>query len=565
MGRFQRVFRFFMATIGVMALIWFLVGYILYPALRTVMVSMTDHGAFSLAHYVHQFTSQYTLVALKNSLVLGGMTVVVCGVIGTVLAFFVHYVECPYKDGVDKLLLLPVMLPGIIIVFSFVQLYGESGLVTKSLEWLLGLDGAPYDFSGLAGILFVHAYTQYVYFYIGVSLAIGQIDASVVESARNMGASQVKVFTSVIWPFITPSLITAGAITFMSGIGSFTAPMIIGHGYKVLTTQILLSKANNFMGVAATQGVILSLISLVVFGLFRRSEVKRRFQASVKGVPFSPIKIEHPGLKAAMRLVFGLLLFTVLLPVLTLFLLSFVKSSAWMVSIYPKEFTWDNYLAIFTKRRTFAPFLNSILLSLVAAFGCLVVAVPSSYIVEKTKMRVKRVVEALVMLPWAMPASAIAINMINAYNVPTLFSFNTVLVGSGILLPLGYMIRSLPIMMKTTQISFQHVSDTLLEASQSLGASPVQTFGRVILPMVSPGILAGFLLVFVRSVGEYTISAFLYTASNKPVSIAMVNGIFEYNIGLAMAYGALLVILTLSFTLLIRRLTAKGSEGGLMV
>jgi len=541
-------------VVGVAALLWFLVGTILYPALRTMAVSFTDRGGFTCAHYGALFTSGSSLLVLKNTIVLGALTVVVCGVIGTLLAFFVHYFESPCKALVDTLLLLPMMLPGIIIVFAFVQLYGESGLITKTLEWVLGLDEAPYTFAGLPGILFVHAYTQYVYFYISVSLAIRHIDYSVVESARNLGATRLKIFTSVIVPFITPALITASAVTFMTGIGSFTAPSIIGGSYRVLTTRILLSKANNRMDIAATQVVILTAISLAVFAGLRWYEKRKQFEGSVKGVPIRSIKIENPALRGAMLLFSGILIVSVLLPVLTILLLSFVKSGSWMVSIYPEAFSIDNYIAIFTKRRTFAPFVNSVVMSLMASLLCLAVAVPSSYIIEKTSLKVKGLIEFLLVLPWAMPASAIAINMINATNVPTLFFFNIVLVGTYILLPLGYLVRSLPIMVKITHLSFQQLNDTYIDASKSLGASPIQTFGKVALPILSPGLLAGCLLVFVRSIGEYTVSAFLYTPSNKPVSIAMVNGIFEYNIGMSMAYGALLILLTATLSILIGRL-----------
>jgi iron(III) transport system permease protein len=544
-----------LGAIGIFALIWVLVGYILYPAMKTIAVSLTIDGSFSLIRYVELLTSATSLVVLKNSIILGGLTVVVCGVIGTLMAFFVHYFEFPYKNIVDKLLLLPVMLPGIIIVFSFVQLYGESGLVTKTLEWLLRLKKAPYDFSGLPGILFVHAYTQYVYFYVTVSIAIKHIDYSVVESARNLGASRVKIFTSIIRPFITPALITSSAVTFMTGIGSFTAPSIIGGGYKVLTTQILLSKANNYMDIAATQVVILMIISLFFFIFFRWYEKGKMFSGTVKGVPIRPIKIENRVFKAFVLLISGILLISILLPVVTIIVLSFVKSGSWMVSIYPKEFCIENYLAIFTKSRTLAPFLNSVAMSLIASGVCLIIAIPSSYIIEKTKLKVRWGIEFLVMLPWAMPASAIAINIINANNVPNIFSFNAVLVGTYMLLPLGYIIRSIPIMVKTTHISFRNLNDTYIEASKSLGASRLKTLGKVILPILSPGLLAGFILVFIRSIGEYTVSAFLYTAANKPVSIAMVNGIFEYNIGLAMAYGTLLIGLTATLSLLIGKLT----------
>lgn len=111
------------------------------------------------------------------------------------------------------------------------------------------------------------------------------------------------------------------------------------------------------------------------------------------------------------------------------------------------------------------------------------------------------------------------------------------------MLPIAYFVSLLPLMVSTTTISFQNLNNTYLEASKSLGANNIQTIKEVVLPLISPGLFAGLSLIFIRSIGEYTLSAFLYTPSNKPISIAMVNGIFEYDIGLTMAYGALIVVI----------------------
>ena len=534
-------------------LVWFLVGYILYPALTTLATSVTDESTFTLLRYLDFFNSAASLTVLKNSIVMGALTMVICGVVGTGLAFFINFFKFPYRNIVEKLLLLPVMMPGIIIVFAFVQLYGESGLVTKTLESVFDLEEVPYRFSGLPGILFIHACTQYVYYYLTVSLAIRQIDHSVIESARTLGASKLKVLTSVIRPWITPALITSAAVTFMTGIGSFTAPSIMGGGYKVLTTQILLAKANNYLGVAAVQVVVLTSISLALFIFFRRYEKRKLFSSSVKGAPFQPIPLDNPLLKWSIILITAVLAFFILLPFLTIILLSFVDSASWMVSIYPQKFCFDNYRDIFTRPRPFQPVFNSVVMSLAAAAVCLAVAVPSSYVIEKTRYKVRWFIDVLVMLPWAMPASAVAVNIITANARPNIFSFNAVLVGSYILLPLGYFVRSLPIVVQAAHISFQELNDTYLEASKSLGASSARTFRKVVLPILYPGLLAGFIFAFVRSIGEYNVSAFLYTASNKPISIAMVNAIFEYNIGLAMAYGSLLILLTAVLSLIIGR------------
>nr|WP_320008601.1 iron ABC transporter permease [Maridesulfovibrio sp.] len=540
---------------GIGALFFVLLGYILFPALTTLQKSLGTEFGFGWENYFDFFTSTSSLLVLQNTLVLGALTVLFCGIVGIGLAFLVHYFECPHRNLLDKLLLLPVMMPGIIIVFAFVQLYGESGLVTKTLQLLLGLDEIPYNFSGLSGILFVHIYTQYVYFYLTVSLAIKQIDFAVIESARILGASRFKVFVSVILPCVAPAIITSAAVTFMTGVGSFSAPSIIGGGYKVLTTQILLSKANNFMEMAAVQVIVLTVISMVFFALLRWYEKRRLFVGSVKGVPFQSVRIKSSFLRHLASGIKFVLLFLILLPFITIIVLSFVESSSWMVSIYPQEFSLINFKAIFLKARKFRPFMNSMEMSVLAAFVCLLVAVPASWIIEKTNLKFRGLVEFLVVLPWALPASAIAINLIIANSSPTIFSFNTVLVGTYALLPLGYFIKSLPIVVRVTHISFQGLNSTLLEASRSLGATGFRTFRKVALPIIYPGLLAGFLYVFVRSIGEYTISTFLYTAANKPVSIAMVNAIFEYDIGLAMAYGTLLMLMTVVLSFVITKLS----------
>lgn len=543
---------------GVALLLFFLFGYILFPALKTVETSVMLDGSVSLLHYLNLFTVDVFRAPLINSVLLGILSVLVCGCVGIFLAFSLHFFDFPFRNVLDKVLLLPMVMPGIIIVFAFVQLYGESGMVTKAIQFFCGFEKPPFRLSGLSGILFVHAYTQYVYFYITVSIAIKHIDYSAVESAKSLGASRSKVFFSIILPFLKPAIIAASAMTFISGAGSFTAPSILGGSYKVLTTQILLSKANNYMDVAAAQVSVLTCISLLFFAVFRLYETKSQFVSSVKGTPFQPIKITNPVVKYALVATGTAILLTIILPVLTIILVSFVPSSAWMVNYFPSEFTLQNYTDIFSSSRKIQPFINSIVMAFAASVLGLCIAIPSSALIVKGRQRLRWLIEFLVMLPWAIPASAIAINIINAFNEPSVFSLNIVLVGTSILLPLGYFVRSLPIMVKTLNVSFQSLNNAYMEASKSLGATTLQTFRKIAMPILLPGIIGGFLLVFIRSIGEYTVSVFLYNAANKPMSIAMVNGVFEYNLGLAMAYGSLLILLTFLLILLITKIFAVG-------
>lgn len=536
-------------------LVWVLISFILFPMLKTFQISLLGDSGLSISNYLDFFNNEAYRIALNHSITIGFLTVFVCGIIGTLLAFLINFIEMPFKQFIDKLLLLPIVLPGLIIVFSFMQLYGESGIITKTIQTIFKLNSVPFQLSGLKGIIFIHAYTQYVYFYINVSIAIKQIDRCAMEAARNLGATKWQVFKTIIIPFIKPALIASSIITFMTGIGSFSAPSIIGGSYKVMTTQILLSKANNFMGLAATQVIILTVVSLTYLGMLRYYENKIKFRSSVKSIKIKPYKIENTFTRVVLIILLTLFIITILLPVLTIIVLSFVKPGTWMIDIYPREFSLDNYIRILTKSRSLAPFINSLFMALITAVFCVVVAVPASFIIVKTKSKFKLIIELLIMLPWAIPSSAIAINMINAFNKPTIFSGNKLLVGTYILLPIAYFVSLIPLMFRTTTISLQHLNDTYIEASKSLKANYIQTFRRVILPIVTPGIVSGVMLIIIRSIGEYTISAFLYTVQNRPISIAMVNGIFEYEIGLAMAYGALIVLLTLMANILIGKLS----------
>ncbi len=520
--------------------------FILYPALKTLMVSFQTDIGVSFANYKYLFVTEGAFIAIKNTLLLGVLTVIVCGVIGTFLAFFVHYFDTPFKSVLDKILLLPLVMPGLIIVIAFVQLYGESGLVTKTLEMIFKLDKPLYHFSGLKGILLVHAYTQYVYFYMNVSVAIKQLDRSVIEASKNLGASSWKVFYTIIIPFIIPALIGSSILTFMTGIGSFSAPSIIGGSFKVMTTQILLAKANRYLGLAAAQVVILSIVAMTYLGIARYYERKTAIVTATRGTPIAPAKFKSGIFRGFMFILAIFLVGMILLPVFSIILLSFVKPGTWMIDIYPKELGLYNYIKIFSKARSFAPFASSLKMALLASISTVIVAVPAAYIITKTTSKTKPIVGFLVMLPFAMPSSAIAINMING--------FSNSLVGKWIILPLAFFVSALPLAVRSTTLSYERLNNEYIDASKNLGVADTQTFFRVVLPLISPGIWAGLILVFIRCLGEYTISAFLYTVSNKPISIAMVNGIFEYDIGLAMAYGSLVLLVTFVGASLIKKL-----------
>ncbi|MGA9225004.1 MAG: ABC transporter permease subunit, partial [Mesobacillus sp.] len=248
-----------------------LIAYVLYPSLRTILESLRKDGGIGLGNYQDFFTqeSKTNLEALWNSVYISFLSVLASAAIGIPLAFIFNRYDFPGRSFFSTAAIMPIVLPSLVGVMAFMFLYGETGLVPNAIKDLLGLKEVPFKIGGISGILIVHAYTMYVYFYMTVSSAINKIDPSLEESAYNLGASRFQVFWKVTFPLLTPAIVAASLLVFMISMASFSAPFLLAGGYRVLSLQIYFSKINGDMEVAATQSVILSIVS-IAFLLFMR-------------------------------------------------------------------------------------------------------------------------------------------------------------------------------------------------------------------------------------------------------------------------------------------------------
>ena len=503
---------------------------------------MTENG-YGLEAFQEFFSNENHLVTVKNTVVLGLLSVISCGVIGIALAMYMTFLAGKWKKVIHILLLSPMMIPGVIIVISFVQLYGESGIVTKALQYLLGLAAAPFEFRGLDAILFVITFTQYVYFYLNIYVALKYVDYSTIEAARSMGASWFKVFKDVIWPVIMPAVLTSTIVTFASGASAFSAPNLIGGGFKVLSTQIVRSKAYNNMALASVQVVMLFVICVVVMLLIQYYSKRYGVQTSTRSTLVVHKKGKNSLLQIVCKVIIFVMIVLIVLPIAAIIYLSFIKTSSIMQDIFPTAFTLQNYLDIFEKPRVMKPLINSLKMSAMAVLAGLVFTVPSAYMIVKQKGKLNAFYRALLMLPSTMPASVIAINLINAFNKESIFAFNQSLIGGFYILPIAYTITALPLLLSSNEVAIQGLNANLEEASKSLGANMLHTFIHVILPNIAPGIMAGGVLVFIKTIGEYTMSALLYGVYNRPIAISMVTNMQEFYVGVSMAYGVIVIVI----------------------
>jgi iron(III) transport system permease protein len=522
-----------------------LIGYVLYPTLRTAYESFFQNGVPTLQNYEDFFGSKAkaNLQALWNSVWISLLSVLFSALIGVPLAYIFNRYEFPGRRFFSNIAIMPIVLPSLVGVMAFMFLYGEAGLIPNAIKDLLNLSEVPFKIGGISGILIVHAYTMYPYFYMTTASALSNLDPSLEEAASNLGANRFKVFWQVTFPLLTPGLVAASLLVFMVSMASFSAPFLLAGGFRVLSLQIYFSKINGDLEMAATQSVILSIVSITFLLFMRWYQGRKDYRMASKGIGAHRSEVSNPLLKWTMVTLGVIAMIVLLLPHATLLILSLVPEGTWTWQTYPTAFNLENYAMLFDTPYIWEPVRNSLIMAFIACLGVFVFGIFTSYALVKRKFVGKNLLDILVMIPWALPATVVGMNLILAFNSPNPFSFGQILVGTFWILPLAYFIRFLPLVVRSTNAVLEQLDDSIEEAAQNLGAKWFYTFRKVVIPIILPGVLSGTLLAFVQAVGEFPTSVLLYTIGNRPISIEIMNQLRMFNIGQAAAYGMIQVAL----------------------
>jgi len=426
---------------------------------------------------------------------------------------------------------------------AFIFLCGESGILARVIQKNFHLSTAPWTLRGWGALLLFHTYTMYPFFYVLTGAGLQRIDAGLAEAARSLGASRLRVLSRVTLPQLTPSLIAAALLTFMTSMASFSAPLLFGGNVRVLTLEIFSARQRGDAGVALTETVLLAVISLAALILFQRYEGTRRFvAAAMKGATRrrAPLKTGKARLLAAVcGIVFSVAL---ALPIITLVLVSFSRDGSWTTQTLPPSYTVSNFARLAGDADARSVFVNSLLMAGIAAVAALVWSFCVTAVTATgTSKRWKRLVNLLVLIPWALPGTVVAISIAEAYGQTNPLTGSFILVGTFWILPVVYFLRFMPLVVRSVQASMEQLDRALEEAASVLGAGWWRRFWRVRLPLIAPGALAGALLAFVIGLGEYVASVLVFTPNNRPVSIAIASAMRDYNLGTAAAYGVILI------------------------
>lgn len=529
---------------------------VVYPN-AAVIVGSLENG---LADWRAFASSPADLDALRGTVIVSIGSVIASLLIGVPLAFLLTRADFPGRGVLSGVATLPAALPPLVGVLAFLFLYGESGVVTRVVQRLLDLREPPWSLSGLTAVIFVHAYTMYVYIFLFVSAGLERYDTTLDEAAMGLGASRGLLLRRVTLPMLTPSLAGAMLLVFMSALGSFSAPYVFGGGARVLATQILVSKLNGALGLAYVETTVLAVTAVLALLLLRRFEGKRRYAMAGKGRN-TRRTLRSTTARTLLPILAAALVILLVLPHAMVVLVSFARDGAWTTQLLPPEYTLDNYRKLAGERELWRPITNSIWMSALATSANAVVCFAIAYVIVLSQAPGRRLLALLAALPWAIPATAIALGLAATFDRNAPLQLRFLLVGTFWILPLAYFIRNIPIVTSAIEGSLRQMDPTLEDAARGLGASRWLALRRVILPAARPGLVAGTMLAGVAAVGEFVASVVLYTHSNRPISVEILAQVRSLSFGTGAAYSVLLILLVLMITVGARWLEGRVADG----
>ncbi|MFH0994222.1 MAG: iron ABC transporter permease [Pseudomonadota bacterium] len=534
------------------------------PVILILWTALFVNGSLNTRDIINILSRPDTYEALKNSLVIAGGVTFFSTIIGVFFAWLVSRTDLPFKETMKVLFLVPFMLPSFIGALAWKMLLSpRSGYINKFLSGLFGWDGSLFNIYSLSGIIAVETMYLFPFVFIQVAGALERMDPTLEESARISGAGLITITRRITLPLMMPSIAAGALLVALYSLAHFGVPAILGteRGIYNIPTKIyeqIYQSGGSF--VAIRTGTILSSILIIAAGLilYLQSLVLKagRFQV-IAGKSMRPMLLKLRGLKIPL-LIFSIIyiLITVVLPTVTIFLVGSLKTYGIRFTMENMGFANLKYI-LFQWKMTKDAIWNSFYLSLGAAFVTMIVGTLISYTIVKMKVRGKFILEFLGVLPFSVPGTVIALGVILVWSG----KFGINLYNTAWIIFVAYIARYMAFSLKSNSAALEQVDDSLEEAARACGATHWQSLKDIVIPLIKPGMVAAFFLIFLPALRELTTSVLLYGPTTRTIGVAIyaLNEDGETVYAATLASVALVIIIV--GQLVIKRITRSRIEG----
>ena len=479
----------------------FLLIFVGYPVLGVLGRSFVDEsGVFSFDGFVTFLTRGRYLEALMNTVVLGVVVTCTCTIVGVFLAFVVARYVLPFSNVIMLLPLSVLIIPELISAQSWVMVFGNNGLVTN----LFDAFGIKFPrFYGWFGLIYVMTLTFYVHVFLAALAALRGVDHSLEEAGQSLGTAPFQTYLRVVFPTILPAVLSSGLIVFTLVVGNFAISIALAQRVtllSVMTYRSFISELGGNPTMQSTLATVSILLVVAVLFLQKRYLSKRNYQMVAGRTP--PRKRLHGWKSFLVSTLAGLIILLSLLPALVVLLGSFTVSRGPVLGV------------------TFATLV--------------------SYLLIKKRNALSPAVDYLLLLPLTISGTVLGIALAQGFN-----SGPVVLTGTAMLMVLAMMVRRLPFGVRNASSNLHNISNSLEEASVSLGVPPLRTVRNGVLPLMAPGIAAAAILTWVTTVAELSASVVIYQAGQETLPIQIFRLISSDLMARASAFGVINMIIIL--------------------
>ncbi|WP_323781755.1 iron ABC transporter permease [Thalassovita sp.] len=493
------------------------------PVLRLLLEGVGFGDGFTTDHLTTVLTRDSTRTALIHSLLTAGGGTVLSVLIGATFAFLVALTDIRGKGALVFCLMIPMMIPPQITALAWMQMTGPSSVVLKMLGIAPHL-GSPQPLHSATGIIILLGIQHASLVFLTLRAGLRMIPADLVEAARMSGAGAFRVWAQIVLPLSMPSLIAGAAMAFVTALGNFGIPAMLGIPARYSTLPTLIYQRLVGMGpsVLPEVAVLALLIGAVAIAgvLISRSMLSRQGFGLV-GLSGVPLALSLGRARLLLEITLWVFIFAILaLPLFALLATSLIPA-------YGVPLTFDSATikawieVLFVQPVTRRAYSNSLFLAVLAAMILMAISFPLAWLMERRANRLSRVLDALIDLPYALPGVVLSIACILTFlNLP--FTDLT-LYGTIWIILMAYLARFFVVMLRPIQASIAQLDPAMEEAAASVGAGLGRRLRDIVLPLAAPSAAAGAILVFLTAVNELTVSALLWSSGTETLGVVIYN------------------------------------------
>lgn len=470
--------------------------FLIYPIGYMLRGAFFAEGKFSLQYFEMLLQSPLQRESIRNSFAIGVFTTILTTLITMPIAHLMVRYDFFGKSIAGGLILIPMIMPPFVGAIGLKQLlaqYGSLNLLLIKLGLISPLN--PIDWfgeGGFCGIVILQVLSLYPIMFLNLSAAMANIDPSLIEAAKNLGASGWRLFRTVTLPLILPGYFAGAIIVFIWAFTDLGTPLIFGYS-RVVPVQIFDSVTQihtNPMGHALV--VFVLILTVALFWVAKNVLATKRYEMLARGHTAGMESKATRAQTVIIWLIIGSLISIALLPHIMVIIQSF--SEKWFFSILPNQWTAEHYSEILKAGPARVSISNSLFYSSISAFCDLVLGITIAWLLTRQKIPGAGALDILSMLPLAVPGVVVAFGYMAGFDLK--ISWLNPRENPTILLIISYSIRRLPYVVRSAYAGFQQTSITLEEASANLGASPLRTLRKITLPLVTANLIAGTILSF---------------------------------------------------------------------